>query len=86
MGKPDDVVCVSGALYRANLRAGLPDTGLLQILLESIHSILPSWDQEGQAVALVTIVGGFIGAFNGFATYPVTIPGLIDLDSRASAR
>jgi lactate permease len=55
------------------------NTGLLQILLESIQSILPSWDQEGQAVALVTIVGGFIGAFNGFATYPVTIPGLIDL-------
>src|SRR3984957_9516860 len=55
------------------------NTGLLQILLESIQSILPSWDQEGQAVALVTIVGGFIGAFNGFATYPVTIPGLVDL-------
>ena len=52
---------------------------MLQILLESIQSILPSWDQEGQAVALVTIVGGFIGAFNGFATYPVTIPGLVDL-------
>src|SRR3984957_8933632 len=55
------------------------NTGLLQILLESIQSILPSWDQQGQAVALVTIVGGFIGAFNGFATYPVTIPGLVDL-------
>jgi lactate permease len=55
------------------------NTGLLQILLESIQSILPSWDREGQAVALVTIVGGFIGAFNGFATYPVTIPGLVDL-------
>ncbi len=55
------------------------NTGLLQILLESIQSILPSWDQEGQAIALVTIVGGFIGAFNGFATYPVTIPGLVDL-------
>jgi lactate permease len=55
------------------------NTGLLQILLESIQSLLPSWDQEGQAIALVTIVGGFIGAFNGFATYPVTIPGLVDL-------
>ena len=55
------------------------NTGLLQILLESVQSILPSWDQKGQAVALVTIVGGFIGAFNGFATYPVTIPGLVDL-------
>ena len=62
------------------------NTGLLQILLESIQSILPSWDQEGQAVALVTIVGGFIGAFNGFATYPVTIPGLVDLGIRRHQR
>src|SRR5579864_2844116 len=45
-------------------------TGLLQILLESIRSILPSKDREGRSVALVTLVGGFIGAFNGFATYP----------------
>ena len=42
------------------------NTGLLEILLESIQSMLPSWDQEGRAVALVTLVGGFIGAFNGF--------------------
>jgi lactate permease len=55
------------------------NTGLLEILLESVQSILPSWDQEGRAVALVTVVGGFIAAFNGFATYPVTIPGLVDL-------
>ena len=54
-------------------------TGLLEILLESIRSILPSKDQEGRSVALVTLVGGFIGAFNGFATYPVTIPGLVDI-------
>jgi lactate permease len=55
------------------------NTGLLEILLESVQSILPSWDQEGRAIALVTVVGGFISAFNGFATYPVTIPGLVDL-------
>ena len=55
------------------------NTGLLEILLESVQSIVPSWDQEGRAVALVTVVGGFIAAFNGFATYPVTIPGLVDL-------
>ncbi len=54
-------------------------TGLLEILLESIRSILPSHDQEGRSVALVTLVGGFIGAFNGFATYPVTIPGLVEI-------
>ena len=55
------------------------NTGLLEILLESVQSLLPSWDQKGQAVALVATVGGFIGAFNGFATYPVTIPGLVAL-------
>ena len=54
-------------------------TGLLEILLDSVQSILPSSDQKGRAVALVAIVGGFIGAFNGFATYPVTIPGLVEL-------
>ncbi len=34
---------------------------------------------EGRSVALVTLVSGFIGAFNGFATYPVTIPGLVEI-------
>jgi len=42
-------------------------TGLLEILLESIRSMLPSRDVEGRSVALVTLVAGFIGAFNGFA-------------------
>ena len=54
-------------------------TGLLEILLESIRSMLPSSDVEGRSVALVTLVAGFIGAFNGFATYPVSIPGLVDI-------
>ena len=54
-------------------------TGLLEILLNSIRSMLPSRDLEGRSIALVTLVGGFIGAFNGFATYPVTIPGLVDI-------
>jgi lactate permease len=54
-------------------------TGLLEILLESIRSILPRQDQEGRSIALVTLVSGFIGAFNGFATYPVTIPGLVEI-------
>lgn len=54
-------------------------TGLLQTLLTSVESILPARDKEGRAIALVTVVGGFIGAFNGFATYPVTIPGLVEL-------
>jgi lactate permease len=54
-------------------------TGLLRVLLDSVESILPAQDKEGRAVALVSVVGGFIGAFNGFATYPVTIPGLVEL-------
>ena len=54
-------------------------TGLLEILLESIRSILPRHDQESRSIALVTLVSGFIGAFNGFATYPVTIPGLVEI-------
>src|SRR5258708_24423809 len=54
-------------------------TGLLEILLESIRSMLPRRDVEGRSVALVTLVAGFIVAVNGFATYPVTIPGLVDI-------
>ena len=28
-------------------------------------------------MTLCSVVGGYLGAFNGFATYPVTIPGLV---------
>src|SRR5579872_6101940 len=69
------LVLYTGQIFGQSYR----NTGLLEILLESVQSIVPSWDQEGRAVALVTVVGGFISAFNGFATYPVTIPGLVDL-------
>lgn len=54
-------------------------TGLLRVLLDSVESLVPARDKEGRAIALMAIVGGFIGAFNGFATYPVTIPGLVEL-------
>lgn len=54
-------------------------TGLLRVLLDSVESLIPARDKEGRAIALMAIVGGFIGAFNGFATYPVTIPGLVEL-------
>ena len=69
------MVLYTGQLFGQAYRA----TGLLEILLESIRSMLPSRDVEGRSVALVTLVAGFIGAFNGFATYPVTIPGLVDI-------
>lgn len=54
-------------------------TGLLAVLLESVGSILPPEDKEAKALSLVVVIGGFIGAFNGFAVYPVAIPGLIAL-------
>jgi hypothetical protein len=54
-------------------------TGLLQVLLDSVQSILPPDDQRGRAAALTGVIGGFIGTFNGFATYPVTVPGLTAL-------
>src|ERR1700684_1156346 len=54
-------------------------TGLLKVLLESVGSLLPPDDKEARALALVVVIGGFIGAFNGFAVYPVAIPGLVAL-------
>ena len=57
---------VFGACYRS--------TGLLDILLNSLGKIMPT--KEGKSMTLVTVVAGYLGAFNGFATYPVTIPGL----------
>ena len=69
------LVLYTGQIFGQAYRA----TGLLRILLEAVESILPERDKEGRAIALVTVVGGFIGAFNGFATYPVTIPGLVEL-------
>ena len=57
---------VFGACYRS--------TGLLDILLSSLGKIMPT--KEGKSMTLVTVVAGYLGAFNGFATYPVTIPGL----------
>jgi lactate permease len=54
-------------------------TGLLAVLLESVGSIVPAQDKEAKALALVVVIGGFIGAFNGFAVYPVAIPGLVAL-------
>jgi len=54
-------------------------TGLLGVLLSSVGSLVPAHDKQAQALALVVVIGGFIGAFNGFAVYPVAIPGLIEL-------
>jgi L-lactate permease len=54
-------------------------TGLLAVLLSSVGSLVPAHDKQAQALALVVVIGGFIGAFNGFAVYPVAIPGLIEL-------
>ncbi len=52
-------------------------TGALNVLLGSLTKIMPT--KEGKAATIISVVGGFLGAFNGFATYPVTIPGLTSL-------
>jgi lactate permease len=62
---------IFGQAYRSS--------GLLAVLLHSVGSLVPAHDKQAQALALVVVIGGFIGAFNGFAVYPVAIPGLIEL-------
>jgi lactate permease len=53
------------------------NTGLLQRLVDVLDSLFKSsW---GKALTLSGVVGGLIGAFNGFATYPVTIAGIKEL-------
>jgi lactate permease len=69
------LVLYTGQVFGQSYRS----TGLLAVLLESVGSLLPSHDKEGKALALVVVIGGFIGAFNGFAVYPVAIPGLMAL-------
>jgi lactate permease len=54
-------------------------TGALSVLLNTLNKVLPT--KAGKAMTLVSVVGGYLGAFNGFATYPVTIPGLVKLGS-----
>jgi len=70
LGQPDDgtgfLVLYTGQIFGQAYRS----TGLLEILLESIRSILPRQDQEGRSVALVTLVSGFIGAFTGLRRIP----------------
>lgn len=52
-------------------------TGALNVLLNTLNRVLPT--QAGKSVTLCSVVGGYLGVFNGFATYPVTIPGLVKL-------
>ncbi|MGE5674488.1 MAG: L-lactate permease [Mycobacterium leprae] len=67
------LVLYSGQVFGQSFRS----TGLLRILLDTLGRVLPT--TEGKAMTLSSVVGGIIGAFNGFATYPVTIPGLVEL-------
>jgi L-lactate permease len=69
------LVLYTGQIFGQTYRS----TGLLDILLESVESILPAQEKEAKALALVVVIGGFLGAFNGFAVYPVAIPGLVEL-------
>jgi lactate permease len=69
------LVLYTGQVFGQSYRS----TGLLSVLLKSVGSLLPPQDKEAKALSLVVVIGGFIGAFNGFAVYPVAIPGLIAL-------
>ncbi len=69
------LVLYTGQIFGQAYRA----TGLLAVLLNSVGSILPAHEKQAKALALVAVIGGFIGAFNGFAVYPVVIPGLVEL-------
>ncbi|HQT64810.1 MAG TPA: L-lactate permease [Acidocella sp.] len=69
------LVLYTGQIFGQAYRA----TGLLAVLLNSVGSILPAHEKQAKALALVAVIGGFIGAFNGFAVYPVVIPGLVAL-------
>ena len=75
------LVLYTGQLFGQSYRS----TGLLAVLLNSVGSLVPAYDKQAQALALVVVIGGFIGAFNGFAVYPVAIPGLIELGFDAVA-
>jgi lactate permease len=69
------LVLYTGQVFGQSYRS----TGLLSVLLDSVGSMLPPDDKQARALALVVVIGGFIGAFNGFAVYPVAIPGLVAL-------
>jgi lactate permease len=53
------------------------NTGLLQRLVDVMDSLFKSsW---GKALTLSGSIGGILGAFNGYAVYPVTITGIKEL-------
>ena len=53
------------------------NTGLLQRLVDILDSLFTSnW---GKALTLSGTVGGLLGAFNGYATYPIAITGIKEL-------
>ena len=59
-------------------------TGLIGALLESVESLLPARDRERRALAMVSLLTGFVATFNGYACYGVAIPGLRALGFEAA--
>lgn len=54
-------------------------TGLMRVMLDSIGELLPKSDVGGHALALLGPVSGVFSNFEGRASYPVTVPGLVEL-------
>ncbi|MGC8676351.1 MAG: hypothetical protein ACP5T3_02440 [Candidatus Micrarchaeia archaeon] len=60
---------IFGVMYR--------ETGLLKRLLDALHGVIHSgW---GLVASLGGVIQGILGAFNGFAVYPIAIPGIKEL-------
>ncbi len=69
------LVLYTGQIFGRSYRS----TGLLEIMLDAVGALVPPQDTKARSLALVTVMGGMIGAFNGWSAYPVCILGLVEL-------
>lgn len=54
-------------------------TGLMRVMLDSIAALLPKSEVGGHAFALLGPISGVFSNFEARASYPVTVPGLVEL-------